>query len=81
MAAKTWWCCRPSVNSHAMLMLAAGLKVEWRQYSMGHNLSEPEVHDIAAWLGFHLELLPRESLGSTSANSSPNKLPGQFVAG
>jgi phospholipase/carboxylesterase len=42
-------------------LLAAGLKVEWRQYSMGHNLIEPEVHDIAAWLGFHLELLPRES--------------------
>jgi phospholipase/carboxylesterase len=43
------------------VLLAAGLEVDWRQYSMGHNLIEPEVHDIAVWLKYHLELLPRES--------------------
>jgi phospholipase/carboxylesterase len=43
------------------VLLAAGLEVDWRQYSMGHSLSQPEVHDIAAWLGYHLELLPKES--------------------
>jgi phospholipase/carboxylesterase len=43
------------------VLLAAGLDVEWREYSMGHHLNEPEIHDIAAWLGYHLELLPRES--------------------
>jgi len=42
-------------------LLAAGLNVEWRQYSMGHQLCDPEIHDIAAWLGYHLELIPRES--------------------
>jgi len=42
-------------------LLAAGLEVDWRQYSMGHQLCEPEVHDIAAWLNFHLDLLPTEA--------------------
>jgi phospholipase/carboxylesterase len=42
-------------------LLAAGHAVDWRQYSMGHQLCEPEVHDIAAWLSFHLELLPIET--------------------
>ena len=42
-------------------LLAAGLNVEWRQYSMGHQLCDPEIHDIAAWLSFHLELVPKES--------------------
>lgn len=42
-------------------LLAAGLAVDWRQYSMGHQLCEPEIHDIAAWLGFHLDLVPAES--------------------
>lgn len=37
-------------------LLAAGLKVEWREYTMGHNLCPPEVHDISAWLAYHLEL-------------------------
>lgn len=40
-------------------MLAAGLAVEWRQYSMGHSLCEPEIYDIAAWMRYHLELEPR----------------------
>ena len=43
------------------VLLAAGLNVEWRQYSTGHQLCEPEIHDIAAWLSYHLELLPKES--------------------
>jgi phospholipase/carboxylesterase len=38
------------------VMLAAGLAVEWRQYSMGHSLCKPEIFDIAAWLRFHLIL-------------------------
>lgn len=42
------------------VLLAAGLKVEWREYSMGHNLCGPEVHDVAAWLAFHLQLGGRE---------------------
>jgi phospholipase/carboxylesterase len=42
-------------------LLAAGLKVAWCQYSMGHQLCEPEVHDIAAWLSFHLDLVPNET--------------------
>lgn len=42
-------------------LLAAGLAVDWRQYSMGHQLCEPEIHDIAAWLKFHLDLVPTES--------------------
>ncbi len=42
-------------------LIAAGLAVDWRQYSMGHQLCEPEIHDISAWLGFHLDLLPIES--------------------
>lgn len=37
-------------------MFAAGLAVEWRPYSMGHNLCRPEIFDIAAWLNFHLGL-------------------------
>jgi phospholipase/carboxylesterase len=43
------------------VLLAAGLQVEWRQYSMGHQLCDPEIHDIGAWLNYHLELLPTES--------------------
>jgi phospholipase/carboxylesterase len=42
-------------------LVAAGLAVDWRQYSMGHQLCEPEIHDIAAWLNFHLDLVPIES--------------------
>ncbi len=42
-------------------LLEAGLNVEWRQYSTGHQLCQPEIHDIAAWLSYHLELLPKES--------------------
>ncbi len=38
------------------VMLAAGLKVEWRQYSVGHGLCGPEIFDISAWLKFHLGL-------------------------
>jgi phospholipase/carboxylesterase len=36
------------------VMLAAGLNVEWRQYSVGHGLCHPEVFDISAWLQYHL---------------------------
>jgi phospholipase/carboxylesterase len=36
------------------VMLAAGLKVEWRQYSVGHGLCEAEIFDISAWLKYHL---------------------------
>jgi phospholipase/carboxylesterase len=39
-------------------MVAEGLAVEWRQYSMGHSLCRPEIFDIAAWLKFHLQLVP-----------------------
>lgn len=39
-------------------LLAAGLPVEWRAYSMGHNLCRPEIFDIAAWLRYHLVLDP-----------------------
>ena len=39
-------------------LLAAGLNVEWRAYSMGHNLCRPEIFDIAAWLRYHLALDP-----------------------
>lgn len=38
------------------VMLKAGLAVEWKPYSMGHNLCHPEIFDIAAWLRFHLAL-------------------------
>jgi phospholipase/carboxylesterase len=38
------------------VMLAAGLKVEWRQYSVGHGLCLPEIFDISAWLKFQLGL-------------------------
>ena len=37
-------------------LLAAGLPVEWRMYSMAHNLCRPEIFDIAAWLRYHLGL-------------------------
>ena len=40
------------------VMLAAGLAVEWRQYSVGHGLCHPEVFDISAWLQYHLKLVP-----------------------
>jgi phospholipase/carboxylesterase len=43
------------------VLLAAGVQVEWRQYSMGHQLCEPEIHDIAAWLGYTLHLINEES--------------------
>jgi len=42
------------------VMLAAGLNVEWRQYSVGHGLCHPEIFDIAAWLKFHLGLVPQD---------------------
>ena len=42
------------------VMLASGLPVEWRQYSMGHSLCRPEVFDISAWLQYHLGLSPTE---------------------
>jgi phospholipase/carboxylesterase len=42
-------------------LMAAGLPVEWREYPMGHQLCGPEVHDIAAWLSFHLGLAPNEA--------------------
>jgi phospholipase/carboxylesterase len=42
-------------------MLAAGLPVEWRQYSMGHNLCRPEIFDISAWLKYHLALAGAET--------------------
>ncbi|MEO6079007.1 MAG: alpha/beta hydrolase-fold protein [Steroidobacteraceae bacterium] len=38
------------------VMLAAGLNLEWRQYSVGHGLCDPEIFDISAWLQFHLGL-------------------------
>jgi phospholipase/carboxylesterase len=38
------------------VMLAAGLNVEWRQYSVGHGLCHPEVFDISAWLKYQLGL-------------------------
>jgi phospholipase/carboxylesterase len=31
-------------------LMAAGHPVEWRMYSMGHSLSEPQIADISAWL-------------------------------
>ena len=43
------------------VLLAAGVEVEWRQYSMGHQLCEAEIHDIAAWLGYTLHLVNEES--------------------
>jgi len=43
------------------VLQAAGVQVEWRQYSMGHQLCEPEIHDIAAWLGYALHLVNEES--------------------
>lgn len=42
------------------VMLQAGLGVEWRQYSMGHSLCEPEIFDISAWIAYHLALVPRD---------------------
>jgi phospholipase/carboxylesterase len=41
-------------------LLAAGLPVEWREYSMGHSLNAPEVHDIAVWINHRLEPAPKE---------------------
>lgn len=38
------------------VMLAAGVPVEWRQYSVGHGLCRPEIFDISAWLQFRLGL-------------------------
>lgn len=38
------------------VMLAAGLAVEWRQYSVGHGLCRPEIFDISAWLKHQLGL-------------------------
>ena len=38
------------------VMLAAGLDVEWRQYSVGHGLCHPEIFDISAWLQYQLGL-------------------------
>jgi phospholipase/carboxylesterase len=43
-------------------LLSAGLRVEWREYPMGHQLCGPEVHDIAAWLSFQLGLVPDEAM-------------------
>lgn len=37
-------------------MLAEGMPVDWRMYSMGHSLCHPEVRDISAWLHYHLKL-------------------------
>jgi len=52
----------PAFGEHSRDVLrAAGLAVEWREYSMGHQLCEPEIHDIAAWLNYQLELIPRDS--------------------
>jgi phospholipase/carboxylesterase len=42
-------------------LLAAGLGVEWRQYSVGHGLCHPEIFDISAWLQYHLQLAPRDA--------------------
>jgi phospholipase/carboxylesterase len=39
------------------VMLAAGLNVEWRQYSVGHGLCGPEIFDVSAWLAYHLNLV------------------------
>jgi phospholipase/carboxylesterase len=39
-------------------LLAAGLPIEWRAYSIGHSLCRPEIFDIAAWLRYHLALDP-----------------------
>jgi phospholipase/carboxylesterase len=35
---------------------AAGIDVDWRMYSMGHSLCQPEVEDIARWLRERLQL-------------------------
>jgi phospholipase/carboxylesterase len=37
-------------------MQAAGVQVEWRQYSAGHGLCHPEIFDISAWLKYQLGL-------------------------
>jgi phospholipase/carboxylesterase len=39
-------------------LLAEGLTVDWRMYSMGHSLCNPQVRDISAWLRFHLQQQP-----------------------
>ena len=49
---------RQSTDLQRDALLAAGLPVEWRAYSMGHNLCRPEIFDIAAWLKYHLALDP-----------------------
>jgi phospholipase/carboxylesterase len=43
------------------VMLAAGLAVEWRPYSMEHSVCGPEIFDIAAWLKYHLALEPGDA--------------------
>jgi phospholipase/carboxylesterase len=42
-------------------MLAEGLAVDWRMYSMGHSLCHPQIRDISAWLQFHLQLDARKA--------------------
>lgn len=39
---------------------AAGYKVDWKEYPMQHQVSLPEIQDIAAWLGARL---PAEAPG------------------
>ena len=39
---------------------AAGYKVDWKEYPMQHQVSLPEIQDIAAWLGARL---PAEAAG------------------
>lgn len=39
-------------------LLAAGHEVEWRLYSMGHNLSRPQIGDISAWIQQRLARKP-----------------------
>ncbi len=39
---------------------AAGYKVDWKEYAMQHQVSLPEIQDIAAWLGARL---PAEAPG------------------
>jgi len=41
-------------------LLAAGVPVEWREYSVGHSLNAPEIHDIAVWINHQLGLAPKE---------------------
>jgi phospholipase/carboxylesterase len=39
---------------------AAGYKVDWKEYAMQHQVSLPEIQDVAAWLGARL---PAEAPG------------------